>query len=141
MRVVIIGGGIAGLTAAYELSKSGHKVTLFEKDAELGGQVRTFTVGDARLEAFYHHIFTGDVDVIKLIEELDLQSKMLWIDSKVGLYRDGRVYDWVTPIDLLKFRPLNIIDRVRLGLVSLYLRRYKDWRRLEKVKSCNLTLL
>jgi protoporphyrinogen oxidase len=132
MRTGIIGGGIAGLTAAYELSKAGHKVVLFEKDSELGGQVRTFTVGDERLEGFYHHIFTSDIDIIKLIEELNLQSKMLWIDSKVGLYCDGKVYDWVTPLDLLKFRPLNIIDRVRLGLVSLYLRRYKNWHRLEK---------
>ena len=132
MRIGIVGGGIAGLTAAYELGKSGHKVFLFERDAELGGQVRTFTVGNVRLERFYHHIFTGDIDVVKLIEELGLQSKMLWIDSKVGLYRDGKVYDWVTPLDLLKFRPLNIIDRLRLGMVSLYLRRYKDWQRLEK---------
>lgn len=55
------------------------------------------------------------------------------MDSKVGLYRDGRVYDFVTPIDLLRFRPLGIIDRVRLGLVSLYLRRYENWRALEGV--------
>jgi protoporphyrinogen oxidase len=44
MRVGIIGGGIAGLTAAHELSKAGHKVVLFEKHAELGGQVHTFTI-------------------------------------------------------------------------------------------------
>ncbi|MEA1959017.1 MAG: NAD(P)/FAD-dependent oxidoreductase [Chloroflexota bacterium] len=133
MRVGIIGGGIAGLTAAYELSKAGHKVLLFDGDDELGGQVRTFTVGGARLERLYHHIFTSDVDIISLIEELDLGSRMLWMDSKVGLYRDGRVYDFVTPIDLLRFRPLGIIDRVRLGLVSLYLRRYENWRALEGV--------
>jgi protoporphyrinogen oxidase len=133
MRIGIVGGGITGLTAAYELSKAGHKVLLFEKENELGGQVHTFDVGGERLEGFYHHIFTGDVDIIKLIEELNLQSKMLWIESKVGLYREGKVYDWVTPMDLLKFRPLNIIDRLRLGAVSLYLRRYKNWRRLEGI--------
>ena len=133
MTVAVIGGGITGLTVAYELSKSGHKVMLFEKDAELGGQVRTFAVGGERLEAFYHHIFTSDVDIIDLMKELNLESRMLWIDSKVGLYRDGRVYDWVTPFDLLKFRPLNIVNRVRLGLVSLYLRRYEDWQKLEKM--------
>ncbi|MFA5367886.1 MAG: NAD(P)/FAD-dependent oxidoreductase [Dehalococcoidia bacterium] len=132
MTIGIVGGGIAGLIAAHDLSKAGHKVLLFEKEPDLGGQVHTFDVGGERLEGFYHHIFTSDVDIMKLIEELNLQSKMLWIDSKVGLYRDGRVYDWVTPLDLLKFRPLNIFDRVRLGLVSLYLRRYRDWQKLER---------
>jgi len=62
MNIGIIGGGIAGLTAAYELSKGGHKVAVFEKQAELGGQVGTFDVSGERLERFYHHIFTSDVD-------------------------------------------------------------------------------
>jgi NADPH-dependent 2,4-dienoyl-CoA reductase/sulfur reductase-like enzyme len=39
-RVWIIGGGPAGLTAAHEAARLGHEVTLFEKDMELGGQVR-----------------------------------------------------------------------------------------------------
>ncbi len=133
MKVGIVGGGIAGLTAAYELGKAGHKVVLFEREAELGGQVRTFTLGGERLECFYHHIFTSDTDAVKLIDELGLGSKMLWIDSKVALYRDGVAYPWVTPLDLLKFKPLPIVDRVRLGLVSLYLRKYKNWRALEGV--------
>ena len=37
MRVAIIGGGITGLTAAYELTKRGINVTVFEKDEYLGG--------------------------------------------------------------------------------------------------------
>ena len=131
MNVGIIGGGIAGLTAAYELSKGGHKVAVFEKQAELGGQVRTFDVSGERLERFYHHIFTSDVDIIQLIDELGLSEQLLWLDSKVGFFHGGRIYDFVTPMELLKFSPLGIIDRVRLGLVSLYLRRYKNWPRME----------
>ena len=52
MNIGIVGGGIAGLTTAYELSKGGHKVSLFEKEAELGGQVGTFDVSGERLERF-----------------------------------------------------------------------------------------
>ena len=131
MNIGIIGGGIAGLTAAYELGKGGHKVSVFEKQAELGGQVTTFILGGERLERFYHHIFTSDVDIIQLIDELGLSEQLLWLDSKVGFFHGGRIYDFVTPMELLKFSPVGLVDRVRLGLVSLYLRRYKNWSSME----------
>ena len=133
MKIGIIGGGIAGLSAAYELGKRGHKVALFEKESELGGQAGTFVVEGERLERFYHHIFTSDIDIIKVIAELGLGERLLWLDSKVGFFHRGRIYDFVTPMELLKFRPLGLVDRVRLGLVSLYLRRYGNWHSLEGV--------
>jgi protoporphyrinogen oxidase len=133
MNIGIIGGGIAGLTAAYELSKGGHNVTLFEKEAELGGQVGTFQLAGECLERFYHHIFTSDLDIIQLIDELGLSERLLWLESKVGFFHGGRIYDFVTPMELLRFRPLGFTDRVRLGLVSLYLRRYKNWPAMEGI--------
>jgi len=39
-KVAVIGGGPAGLAAAYQLRRMGHGVTLFEKDPELGGMMR-----------------------------------------------------------------------------------------------------
>jgi protoporphyrinogen oxidase len=89
-------------------------------------------VGGGRLEAFYHHIFTTDVDAIQTIQELGLGSKLLWLESKVGFFHQGTLYDFVTPWDLLRFSPVGLADRVRLGLVGLYLRWYKNWRSLEK---------
>jgi len=133
LNLGIIGGGIAGLTAAYELSKEGHKVALFEKEAYLGGQAATFEVAGERLERFYHHIFVSDIDIIQLIDELGLSEELLWLDSKVGFFHGGKIYDFVTPMELLKFSPVGLADRVRLGLISLYLRRYKNWHRFEKV--------
>ncbi len=131
MNVGVIGGGIAGLSAAYELSRRGHKVALFEKEPQLGGQAATFEIAGERVERFYHHIFTSDSDIIQLIHELGLGERLVWLDSRVGFLYRGRIYDFVTPRDLLRFRPVSPVDRVRLGLVSLYLRRYKDWPRLE----------
>lgn len=133
MNVGIIGGGIAGLTAAYELSKGGHEVALFEKESYLGGQVATFEVAGERLERFYHHIFTTDIDIIQQIDELGLSQELLWLDSKVGFFHQGQIYDFVTPMELLKFSPVGLVDRVRLGLISLYLRRYKNWPHFEGV--------
>lgn len=131
MKIGVIGGGLTGLTAAYELAKEGHEVVLFEREAYLGGQASTFEVAGARLERYYHHIFTGDKDIIALIEELGLTGRMLWLSSRVGFFYEGQIYDFVTPLDLLRFKPLGFFQRLRAGLVTLYLQRFGDWRKLE----------
>jgi protoporphyrinogen oxidase len=133
MRVAIVGGGVAGLTAAYRLLQAGHEVALFEAAPELGGLVRTFDVGGEPLEAFYHHIFTTDTHIIDLIKELGLEERLVWRDSKVGFFHEGKIWPFVTPLDLLRFKPLPLKDRVRLGLAGLYLRRQNDWHRYESI--------
>ncbi len=133
MRVGIIGAGATGLAAAFELSKAGHQAVVYERAPFLGGQASTFDVGGAPLEKGYHHLFTSDTDMVDLIHELGLGHQMRWIDSKVGIFHGGKIYDFITPFDLLRFTPLSVIDRLRLGLVTLYLSRYKNWRKLEKV--------
>ncbi len=133
MRVAIVGGGVAGLTAAYRLLQGGHEVSLFEAAPQLGGLVRTFDAGGEPLEEFYHHIFTTDTTIIDLINELGLGERLVWKDSKVGFYRDGRIWPFVTPLDLLRFKPLPLVDRVRLGLAGVYLRRQNDWHRYEEI--------
>ena len=72
MKVGIIGAGATGLSAAYDLGKAGHQVTVFERAPFLGGQASTFDVGGARLERGYHHLFTGDTDILDLNEEIGL---------------------------------------------------------------------
>ena len=135
MKVIVIGAGVAGLAAAYELAKRGHEVAVYEASDRPGGQVRTFVVdggsGGGRVEIFYHHLFRSDVDVVALIDELGLGDDLLWIDSNVGLHAGGRNYPFVGPIDLLRFDRVSLLTRIRLGLGALYLRRYRDWRNLE----------
>ena len=133
MRAAIVGGGVAGLSAAYRLLQGGHEVALYEAGAELGGLVRTFEAGGEPLECFYHHIFTTDTTIVALIEELGLGDRLVWRESKVGFFRDGKIWPFVTPRDLLNFKPLPLIDRVRLGLAGLYLRRQNDWHRYEEI--------
>ncbi len=133
MRAVVIGGGVAGLTAAYRLLQAGHDVTVVEAGPELGGLVRTFDAGGEPLECFYHHIFTTDTEIIALINELGLGDRLVWRDSKVGFFHGGKIWPFVTPMDLLRFGPLPLIDRIRLGLTGLYLRRQKKWAGYEKV--------
>lgn len=121
MNVAIIGGGFAGLTTAYELGKRGHRVFLFERMAELGGLAGTFEVEGARLERGYHHWFTSDTHIIDLMAELGLGDRLMWIRSKTGLFANGRIWNWVGPLDIMRFTPLPFVDRVRLGLSTFYL--------------------
>lgn len=65
-RVVIIGGGPAGLTAAYELCKAGWKVLVLEKDNTVGGLARTVNYKGYHFDIGGHRFFTK----VKLIEEL-----------------------------------------------------------------------
>ena len=132
MRVGVIGAGATGLAAAYELVKHGHQVAVYERAPFLGGQASTFDVGGARLERGYHHLFTSDVDILGLAEQIGLGHRMHRIESKVGTLYDGKIYDFVTPLDLLKFTPLSLINRIRLGLVTLLIQRIGNWRRLER---------
>jgi protoporphyrinogen oxidase len=133
LRVGIIGAGATGLAAAYDLVKSGHEVVVYERAPFLGGHASTFDVGAARLERGYHHWFTNDTDILELVDEIGLGDRVEWFDSTVGTLHDGKIYDFVTPMDLVRFTPLGILDRVRLGLVTLYLQRKKRWRDYESV--------
>ena len=134
MRIGIIGAGAAGLAAAYEFGTAGHRTVVYERAPFLGGQASTFDVGGAPLERGYHHLFTSDTDILRLIEEIGLGDRMRWFESSVGiLSEDGRIRSLVTPMDLLRFSPLSLVDRVRLGVVTMLLNWRKDWRGLEDV--------
>ncbi len=123
MNVGIVGGGIGGMTAAYELARHGAEVTLFEAAPGLGGQAATFEVEGARLERFYHHLFMADLDMIDLVEQLGIGDRLLWIQPKMGLYHAGRVHEFGTPKSLLQLPYLNILDKARFGAATLMLMR------------------
>ncbi len=120
-RIAIIGGGFAGMTAAYELGKLGYQTFLFEQMPELGGLAGTFPIEGTRLERGYHHWFTSDTHIIAQMEELGLGDRVQWIPSKVGFLYAGKIWNWVTPMDVLRFTPMSLIGRLRLGASTFYL--------------------
>ncbi|PKB70763.1 MAG: hypothetical protein BZY87_09605 [SAR202 cluster bacterium Io17-Chloro-G6] len=137
MRVGIIGGGVAGLAAAYHLTKAGHFAEVFEIAPFLGGQASTFDVFGGRLERGYHHLFVSDTDITELIHELGLGEKLAWLESSVGFYlggeHGGRIWDFATPMDLLRFKPLSILQRIRLGVWTLVLQKTGSYRKFENI--------
>lgn len=132
-RVVVIGGGFTGLTAAWELAQRGAAVTVLEADAEVGGLAGTFEVNGEQLEKFYHHWFTNDRHVNELVRDLGAEGDVLYRPTRTGMYYANTFFKLSTPQDLLKFTPLPFHDRVRLGLLALRARRVANWMELENL--------
>jgi protoporphyrinogen oxidase len=130
-RVAVVGAGFTGLAAAYELATHGIAVTVYEAEPEIGGLASAFEVGGEKLDRFYHHWFTSDKDVMRLIDELGLMDRVRINPSRTGVYYASTLFNLSTPWDLLNFTPLALADRIRLGLLALRARRVKNWQELE----------
>ncbi len=132
-KILVVGGGITGLVAAYRLLQKKYQVTIFEKSGDLGGLLGSFKIEGTNLEKAYHHIFKGDTEIISLIKELGLENKLKWYESKTAIYYDRTIYPFAGAMDLLKFKPLNLVDKLRLGFVKIYLEKENNWHKFENV--------
>ncbi|MGI9322751.1 MAG: FAD-dependent oxidoreductase, partial [Pseudomonadales bacterium] len=130
--VVIVGAGFTGLAAAYSLGRQGKRVHLVEADATPGGLAGTFKFDDGvQVEKFYHHWFNNDVYVPELVKELGMEGDIVLLPSQTGMYFNKRIWRLSSPLDLLRFKVLPFIDRIRLGLLVLQVRRIKNWKAIE----------
>jgi protoporphyrinogen oxidase len=136
-RIGIIGGGIAGLAAAYRLARYGNDIVLWERNDYLGGQAAAFAVAGSALEYFYHHLFMSDTEIQALMDELGIADDLIWLDSSVGFFADGNIYPLQGAMDLLRLDFIPLQDRIRIGLTTLYLQRRTDWRAFEHVSAAN----
>ncbi len=125
-HIVVIGGGPAGLKAAHVARRGGARVTILETAPVLGGLASSFDVQGVRLERYYHFICRGDDDLVETLNELGLQDKLRWRDSRMAYFVEGTLYPFLTPLELLSFRPLPLVDRVRAGLAVKLAQRMKE---------------
>jgi protoporphyrinogen oxidase len=130
-NIAIIGAGVAGLSAAYFLLKRGYKVSLYEREETLGGLAASFDFGGGFIEKYYHFICMGDSDLVDLCEELGLSQKIFWRPTRMSFFYDGKLYPFGTPLDLLFFRPVGPVGRLRFGFNIIYARSLKYWQALE----------
>lgn len=132
-EIAVVGAGLAGLTGALRLVEQGYRVRIFERYPRPGGLARSLEVGGEPLEAFYHHLFTSDTACVGLAEELGLGDRLEWLPSRMGIWTEGRLWDFGTPISLLRFRPLGLVDKLRFVLATLRLQYGASFDRFENV--------
>lgn len=119
LHAAVIGGGISGLATALSLTARGHRVTLFEGDAVLGGLGVSFPWRDTHLECFYHCMLPDDDALLPIVREAGLEDQLLWRETAMGFMYQRRIWPLNTPRDLLSFGPLTVFERLRMGLMSL----------------------
>ena len=122
MRVGIVGAGITGLTAAYELGKQGHQVTVFEARTVPGGLSSGFRVAewDWSLDRFYRHIFAGDHAIAALAQELG--AELTFGRPTTSLWVDEHPYPYDSPVAAALYPRLPLYHNLRAGAVVAYLK-------------------
>lgn len=137
-RVGVIGAGVAGLAAAFDLTRQGYAVTLFEGAPVAGGLASGFQASgwEWPLERFYHHLFTSDDDIIRLTQEIGASDLLFFRRPTTSMWYQGQPYAFDSPLRLLAFPHLGWIEKFRMGFVFAYLRYIsKNWRAFEQTTS------
>jgi protoporphyrinogen oxidase len=132
-RWAIVGGGILGMTLAHRLAQQGKDVTLFEGASELGGLASAWQLGDVVWDRHYHVTLLSDTCARSLLTELGLEEEFQWVETKTGLYANGKLYSISNAIEFLRFFPLDLIGKLRFAFTIIYGSKINDWKKLEKI--------
>jgi len=115
----VVGGGIAGLAAAYRLQQHGHEVQVFEASEQVGGLAAVYDTAGDPIEKFYHHLSKSEQTIVELAEELGLGEQLEWRIGENAYYVDGVVHPMDKPWEILAYPHLGLYDTFRLGMLTL----------------------
>lgn len=135
-KIAIIGAGIGGMSAAFDLAQAGLEVTIFEGADYVGGLASGFKAPgwDWSVEKFYHHWFASDRHILGLIDELGWNDQVIFRRPYTVVFHNDRFYPFDSYLTALRFPGLGFgVDKARFGLVGLYLRLTNNWKMLERV--------
>ena len=122
-----------GLKVAKDLAAQGQNVTVAEAAQSFGGLASPWELGDVTWDRFYHVSLLSDTYLRSLLTDLNLEHEINWIETKTGFYSDGQLISMSNTMEFLKFPPLNLLERIRLGGTIFLASKIKNWRRLEKL--------
>jgi len=132
-RIAIIGGGMAGLSAAWDLTQAGHTVDVYEAEDRVGGLAAGFRDEgwDWTLEKFYHHYFESDSDILGLIEEIGHADKIIFERPKTSFWVDGTIQRTeIEPISVLML-PMSPLGKLQFMFGGAFLKLTPFWKPLE----------
>jgi protoporphyrinogen oxidase len=132
-RWAVLGGGFLGMTLAHRLAQHGKNVTLFEGANHLGGLASAWSLENVVWDRHYHVTLLSDTYLRSLLAELELEKEMAWVETKTGFYTDGKLYSISNALEFLRFPPLGLLDKLRLGANIFYASKVTNWKKLEKI--------
>ena len=110
----IVGGGMLGLTLAHRL-RSTATASRSSRRADLGGLASAWSLGDVIWDRHYHVTLLSDTHLRALLSELGLEQDMQWVETRTGFYSGGQLHSMSNSLEFLRFPPLALIDKFRLG--------------------------
>lgn len=131
--VIVVGGGILGLTMALRLAERGLGVAVVEGAAAAGGLAASQQVGPITWDRFYHVVLESDRSLLGLFSQLGIRDRLRWGNTRTGFYTDGRFHSMSTSLEFLRFPPLSLVDKARLATTILHASRIRDGAPLESV--------
>jgi protoporphyrinogen oxidase len=115
----VVGGGIAGLAAAYRLQQRGYEVEIFEASDTLGGLAASYDTAGDPIEKFYHHLSKSEQTIVDLAGELGVGDRIEWLVGKNAYYIDGTAHPMDTPWEILAYPHMSVYDKFRLGMLTM----------------------
>jgi oxygen-dependent protoporphyrinogen oxidase len=131
-RIVVVGAGIAGLTAAYFLKQEGHDPIVLEKTDRVGGRMITDVVNGFTIDCGAQFLMTSYPILTDLINRLGMSSNFIETSPYLGTVRNGKIR---------KTRATDVLSPLRSGLLSLsgWLRFVlRSYQLMPKIKSLPL---
>ncbi len=121
--IVVLGGGLAGLSAGYVLSREGGKVLVVEGDSTVGGLSKTYKHNGFMFDLGGHRFITHNRKLERFVNEL-LKGEFLKVPRTSQIYMFGRYFDY-------PLKPVNAM--FGLGMLTSLQILLDYWK--EKVKN------
>ncbi len=117
-KVVIIGAGISGLTAAHILHKVGYDVTVLEKNKKVGGSIETVTENGFLFDRGPNSALETTPLISQLVDELNLKNQLVYADkagNKRYILRNNQLHALpMSPLAFLKSNLFSTEAKLRL---------------------------
>ncbi|MFH1537500.1 MAG: FAD-dependent oxidoreductase [bacterium] len=153
-KVAVIGAGIAGLAAAYELGKDGCEVVVYERNDHVGGRMRTDrSVEGYAVDTGAQFFYDAYENTFRLCWELGIAGLLEKFESPYGLYRNGKLHrldpPMKNPLSFFTFKGLSASAKLKLlRLAPVILANYKrlslnrpdKWEPLDREDCASYTL-